>query len=233
VPEPVAFGYCDGGDRVYSLSGWLDGADAETLLPSLTESEQYAIGVKSGELLRKIHSMPVPEAEDSGIDFTETVLKWAGKYKARSELRSETGDMLVRYLTGRVGDLGSRRKTCLHGDFNTENIIVMPDGEVGATDFNSYGSAYGDPWGDLNNLTWMPTLFPPYSTGQLRGYFNGEPPAGFWLAHTYYLAYSALTALTDPYGLNGIEDGTETVSKILSWTDNFTKLVPSWYLEDI
>ncbi len=41
------------GKSVYSLLTWCDGEDAEAILPRLTETEQYLLGIKSGEILRK------------------------------------------------------------------------------------------------------------------------------------------------------------------------------------
>ena len=109
----------------------------------------------------------------------------------------------------------------------------MPDGIVRTIDFNGYNNtSYGDPWWDIENFAWIPTMFPHFYTGQINGYFNNKIPAEFWDILTYYLAYDALAALTDPYGLNGIEDGTEIVNNILEWTDDFKNPVPSWYLKD-
>lgn len=43
--------------RRYILESWIDGEDAEAVLPMLSETEQYVLGLKSGEILRKIQSM--------------------------------------------------------------------------------------------------------------------------------------------------------------------------------
>jgi serine/threonine-protein kinase len=110
-------------------------------------------------------------------------------------------------------------------------MIVIPDGDILVIDFNSYNLSYGDPWWDLDNMAWMPVMFPHFYTGQMRGYFDGEPPREFWDVLLYYMAYDALAALTDPYGLNGLEDGTKIVDNILNWTNSFQNHVPEWYLK--
>jgi len=46
------------------------------------------------------------------------------------------------------------------------------------------------------------------------------------------LAYDALAALTDPLGLNGLEDGTEIVNNILIWTNKFQNPLPTWYVKE-
>jgi len=59
---PVEFGICD--DGVYSLQSWIDGEDLETVLPLLSESEQYVLGIKSGEIVKKMHTIPAPETQE-------------------------------------------------------------------------------------------------------------------------------------------------------------------------
>ena len=239
TPEPVDFGLCNGGKSVYSLSSRLDGEDAESALPHMSETDQYLLGLKAGKLLKKIHAIPLPipipahnDIEDWAVRFTKKLKYWFDKYNSRLDVHSETGEMIIGYLERNRTALENRTQGFIHGDYNTENIIIAPCGEVGVIDFNSYNAAYGDPWWDINNMAWMPVMYPCFYTGQIRGYFDGEPPAIFWDVLAYYLAYDALAALTDPYGLNGLEDGTEIVRNIFSWTDNFQNTMPNWYLKD-
>jgi serine/threonine-protein kinase len=233
VPQSLGFGVCNGGKSIYSLSGWLDGKNAEESLPFMSETDRYVIGMKSGELLRKIHLIPVmDEAEEWAFRFDKKLQHWFNTHNCKPELHSETGETIVRYLKKNRNVFENRPLAFIHGDYNTENIIILQNGDVGTIDFNNFNTHYADPWWDLNNTAWMPTMSPYFYTGQIRGYFNGEPPTEFWDILTYYLAYDALAALTDPYGLNGIEDGTEIVQNILTWTNNFKNLVPQWYLKD-
>jgi aminoglycoside phosphotransferase (APT) family kinase protein len=50
--RPVNFGICDDGKSVYQLLMWIDVKDLESALPTLSEAEQYALGIKSGEILQ-------------------------------------------------------------------------------------------------------------------------------------------------------------------------------------
>ena len=63
APQPVLFGICDNGRNVYQLFTWIEGEDAEAALPLMTETEQYVLGIKAGKILRKIHSIPIPETQ--------------------------------------------------------------------------------------------------------------------------------------------------------------------------
>ena len=62
--QPVEFGPCD--DGVYSLQGWINGEDLEAVLPMLSETEQYVLGLKSGKIARKMHSIR-ENSEECGI----------------------------------------------------------------------------------------------------------------------------------------------------------------------
>jgi len=45
---PLEFGACENG--AYSIQSWIDGENLEQVLPKLPEPEQYALGLKSGEI---------------------------------------------------------------------------------------------------------------------------------------------------------------------------------------
>ena len=60
--QPVEMGECEEG--IYIIQTWIDGTDAEALLPALTEMQQYAYGFDSGKILQKIHSIPAPANQE-------------------------------------------------------------------------------------------------------------------------------------------------------------------------
>ena len=230
VPQPLGFGMCDGGKSMYALSEWVDGQDADTLLPHLSPAAQYALGIKTGAVLQKIHALPAPESSEPWhMRFHRKVQYWVDEYRANPQVHSELGEMIIGYLASHSDVLDSCIQTFIHGDYNIENIIVTSNGEIRVIDFSGYNTSYGDPWWDMHNMAWMPTMYPHFYSGQIKGAFNGAPPKHFWQVLTYYFAYDALAALTDPYGLNGIEDGTDIVNNILQWTNHFKGTVPTWY----
>ena len=55
VPKVIEFGMCDAGKSVYTLLEWMEGEEVEKVVPNMEEERQYSIGVKSGQILRKIH----------------------------------------------------------------------------------------------------------------------------------------------------------------------------------
>lgn len=67
---PVDFGYCEGKSEIYTLLTWVEGEDAERVLPKLSREEQYRLGVEAGRILRKLH-------DNSMIDCSES---WQRRY---------------------------------------------------------------------------------------------------------------------------------------------------------
>ena len=47
-------------DGIHTVYTWVEGQDAEAVVPFLPEAEQYELGLQAGEILRQIHSLPAP-----------------------------------------------------------------------------------------------------------------------------------------------------------------------------
>ena len=60
ICAPVELGLCEEG--VYTLLQWVEGRDAEGILPTLDEKQQYAYGQEAGRMLRTMHTLPAPIA---------------------------------------------------------------------------------------------------------------------------------------------------------------------------
>ena len=231
-PKPYSFGICDGGKSVYSLAGWLEGEDVESVLPRMDEKKQYSTGIKAGELLRKIHTLPAPDdTEPWDIRFQNKIQMRIDLYNKHG-LKTENGEKIVTYLHVNRDLLKNRHQTFWHGDFTAANQILTPDGDVGTIDFNYWIYGYGDPWWEFVIIPWgkEPTAY--YLTGLIDGYFNNNPPCDFFEHFSYYYACDALSALcytflgSEPFKP---EDGERHMENILRWFDNMNSPMPTWY----
>ena len=236
TPQPYEFGLCNSSKSCYSLSGWLNGEDAETLIPNISEAEQYNFGLKAGAVLRKIHTLPAPDnAEPWGVRFREKVQKRVDLYNEHN-LKSENGDRIIQYLHDKQSLLDGRPQTFWHGDFNVGNHMVTPDGEISTFDYNYWNLDYGDPWWEFVIIPWGKEPPAHYFTGMINGYFNNDTPHEFFDMLSYYYACDALSALC--YSSMGMEqcvpeDGKRHMENILQWFDNMQTSVPIWYLKDL
>lgn len=232
MSQPLDFGTCDNGKSVYSLLTWCDGEDAEVVLSRLTETEQYVLGVKSGEMLRKFHSIPAPkEQEEWSCRFNRKTSNKIEKYKACG-IKFDGDDKIIGYIQNNRHLLSGRPQCYQHGDYHVGNMIISPDNTLSIIDFNR--PDFGDPWEEFNRIVWSAIVSPHFATGQLNGYFGGKPPAEFFRLLAFYISSNTLSSMywAIPFGEDEIATMKNQAKDILSWFNNMNNPVPTWYLQD-
>lgn len=214
---PVEFGTCE--DGVYILQSWINGEDAETGLLMLPETEQYVLGLKSGEILRKIHSTPAPETlEDWSVRFNRKTSMKIQKYR-ECGLRFAGDDKIIEYIENNRHLHVDRPQCFQHGDYHIGNMM-LENGELRIIDFDRYD--FGDPWEEFNRIVWCAAASPYFATGQLRGYFGGEPPMEFFMLLAFYIASNTLSSIywAIPFGQSEIDTMMKQSQDVLKWFDN-------------
>ena len=227
--KSIEFGTCE--DGVYTILSWIDGEDAEAAIPMLPETEQYILGLKSGEILRKIHSIPAPETqEDWATRFNRKINMKIQKYR-ECGLRFTGDDKIIEYIEQNRHLLENRPQSFQHGDYHIGNMM-LENGELRIIDFDRYD--FGDPWEEFNRIVWCAAASPYFATGQLRGYFGGEPPIEFFKLLAFYIASNTLSSIywAIPFGQGEIDTMMKQSQDVLSWFDNMQNPVPTWYLKN-
>ena len=234
LSAPMDFGLCNNEKNVYQLLRWVDGEDLETVLPNLSETEQYVFGLKAGEMFKKMHTLPASENAEPWDAYFSRKLQDSIKFYNTNPIKSETGDQVIRYLRENKHLIVDRPQTFIHGDCNKTNLIAMPNGQIGVIDFSCYDREgdYGDPWTEFLAVNWVGEVFPCFSTGMIKGYFDGKPPHGFFDVFAYYLAYDAMTELCIMFKDGKPEDGMRHMANTLCWLNNLQNTIPTWYLEN-
>jgi serine/threonine-protein kinase len=134
---------------------------------------------------------------------------------AKKPVKPEGVDLLVRYIQDNMHLLAHRPQTFVKGDWNTENLILMPDGEIGVIDLGGDGNC--DPWCEFWEIPSDLNSVPHFYRGQIDGYFNGEPPVEYFPLLAFYIAFGTLK-----WEYN--------CQCVLDWFDNMRNPVPAWYL---
>ena len=227
--QPVEFGVCE--DGVYALHSWIYGEDLNKVLPELSEAEQYKTGVKAGEILRVIHSVPAPEnQEDWAEQYKRKVDNKIKEYKENEENKIDGGDYFIKYIEQNRNLLENRPQCFIHGDYHVHNMM-LENGELRIIDFDRLG--YNDPWEEFFKIKFSAQISPQFATGQIHGYFDGEPPPEFFKLLAFYISARFLTA--NSWALLHGEDEVEFVRRLcadtLKWHDSMDSPVPSWYLK--
>lgn len=224
--RPIEFGVCK--DGVYALHSWIDGKDAETVIPFLPETDQYRYGLESGEILRKIHAIPAPaEQEEWYTKFNRKTTHKIQKYKD-CPIHFKGDDMVIQYIEENRGLLRDRPQCFQHGDYHIGNMMIE-DGNLVIIDFDRFD--YGDPWEEFNRIVWCAQSCPCFAVGMLDGYFGGTPPMEFFKLLAFYISSNTLSSIywAVPFGQNQVDTMMKQSQDVLSWYQNMQNPVPAWY----
>ena len=225
--KPLEFGCCKEG--VYTIHSWIEGDDAENVLPTLSQDAQYALGLDAGQMLRKIHSIPCFDKSRNWGEFFGRKAERKIKSYLDCSLKYENGAYMIRFMKENEDIILDRPVTYQHGDYHTGNMMIGEDKKLYIIDFEK--DDYGDPWEEFNRIVWTAQSSPEFATGMVNGYFEGEIPAEFWPLIAYYICSNSLGSLpwAISYGQGEVDTMIRQQEEILSWYDNMTKVVPNWY----
>ena len=232
VPKAIDFGICEGGNSVYMLLEWMEGEEAEKVVPNMVKEKQYDIGVKFGQILRGIH-------ENSIVN--NMVLDWYDRYfeviTPRIEAYKNEGipfdgaDEILSFIEGNKNFLHDRKQCNIHGDYHLGNLIINSDEEIFVIDWQTVDfEGVGDPWVDFINIG---IEYPAFAAGQIDGYFNHQVPEEFWRMLAFYLAVSAITSIVwaKYFAPDRLDCILALNRNVVDWYDKMNCVIPSWYSE--
>lgn len=225
--QPIEFGTCDEG--VYSIQSWIDGEDAEKVIPTLSDTQQYAYGWQSGQILKKIHFIPVSETQEDWEKRFNRKMDYKIKKYNECPLKYENGQAFIDYINENRHLLKGRPQTYQHGDYHIGNMMIGKDGKLYIIDFNR--NDYGDPWEEFNRIVWGTQKSPIFASGMVNGYFDSDVPLEFWKLLALYISSNTLSSLpwAIPFGEGKIETMCNQAKEVLSWYDNMRNPIPTWY----
>ena len=230
MSQPLDFGICNGENSCYMLLTFVEGIDLEVALPTLSEKEQYLLGRKAGEILKRIHSMPLDECDIPTQTKRERKLYQLARYEESPHLRVENDENVIEFVKNNIDLIWKEAPVYQHGDFHPGNLIYMPNGEIGVIDFNRW--EVGDPYEEFYKLEGFGIeVSVPYSVGQIDAYFDGEIPMDFWGALAVYCAHAALFSIkwAEKFGQKDVDGMVERCYRAFENYDKFNSVVPKWY----
>lgn len=225
--RPVEFGTCDEG--VYTLHTWIDGKDAEDVIPALPSTEQYALGLKSGEILKQIHSIPAPTTQENWhTRFNRKTDYKIQKYKDCC-IRFDGDNKIIEYLKCNRDIFKDRPQSFQHGDYHIGNMMIE-NGKLVIIDFDRFD--FGDPWEEFNRIVWCAQSAPYFAVGMVDGYFDRKPPMEFWKCLAFYIGSNTLSSIywAIGFGQSDLNVMMQQSQDMLSWYNDFNTVIPSWYV---
>ena len=228
VCGPVELGICEEG--VYTLMEWIDGRDAEGVLPTLDEKAQYAYGLEAGRMLRTLHTLPAPtQAEPWSVRYGRKLDAKLAAYRA-CPVQYENGERYLELLERERHLVRDRPQMWLHGDYHCGNQMFSEQMELVVIDFDREDA--GDPWYEFNRIIWDGRAAPAYARGIVDGYFEVEPiPEEFWRLMRLYLCQNMISSVVwaRDFGASDLQIAIENGNRVLDWYDELRELVPGWY----
>ncbi len=229
MSSPVAFGVCNDQKSVYMLLRWVDGTDLETVLPKLSEEEQYKLGREAGLILRKIHGVPLDREDIPNTTKKVKKLAQLARYE-ESNLRIPNDETAIRYVKENIDQIWKQPPVYMHGDFHPGNLIYRNDSSIGVIDFNRW--EVGDPFEEFYKLESFGTeISIPYCIGQIDAYFDDSVPMDFWMANAVYVAQASLFSIkwAEPFGQSDVDGMVERAKRAFADFDDFHRVIPGWY----
>ena len=232
VPKALEFGMCEAGKSVYMLLEWMEGEEAEKVVPNMAEEKQYGIGVNSGQILRKIHDNSIiTGVEQDWYDrYFEVITPRIEAYKNEG-IPFDGAEEILSFIEKNKYLLHGRRQCNIHGDYHLGNLIINDDEELFVIDWQTVDfEGGGDPWVDFINIG---IEHPAFAVGQVDGYFNHQVPEEFWRMLALYLSVSAITSIVwaKYFAPDQLDRVMELNRDVLKWYDRMKRVVPSWYRE--
>lgn len=227
---PIEFGVWD--NEVYSIQSWIDGVDAEEVILTFSDNEQYYYGFEAGQILKKIHSIPIPNTlKDWKSRFNRKMDYKIQKYM-ECPIKYKDGQAFIDYINENRHLIKNRPQVYQHGDYHIGNMMIDQNGRLYIIDFDR--NDYGDPWEEFNRIVWGAQKSPLFATGMVDGYFDNDIPIEFWKLLALYISSNTLSSVpwAIPFGKEQIEVMISQAKDILSWYDNMRNPIPTWYYKN-
>ncbi|HKM34772.1 MAG TPA: phosphotransferase [Lachnospiraceae bacterium] len=224
--KPVEFGRCEEG--VYQLQTWIEGKDAEKVIPYLADLEQYALGLEAGRILKTIHSISAPKTQPDWETRFNAKMDRKIKMYQECPIQYEGGEYILAYIENNRYLLKNRPQCYQHGDYHIGNMMIE-NGKLLIIDFDRYD--FGDPWEEFNRIVWSAQCSPPFASGIVNGYFEDEVPMDFWKILLLYISSNLLSSIpwAIPFGEAEVKTMIDQAKEVLGWYDNMKNLIPSWW----
>ena len=219
--------------NVYMVLSWIEGSRLDEKIETLSEMEQYRLGIDAGKILKDIHSIEVEPQDIPSISKIQRKLFQLEQYE-NSSVRIPNDETTISFIKRNIAMLCKSAPAYLHGDFHVGNLIYTPNKTIGVIDFNRWEC--GDKYEEFYKVQSFDLEHSvPFSIGQIEGYFNGKPPIDFWKTQAVYVAHASLYSIkwAEKFGQEDIAGMTKRCLEAFDDYDKFNLIIPKWYSENL
>ncbi len=229
VPKPIEIGSCNDSQYAYMILEWVNGKSIEDLIKSNNEQTAIQFGIKSGQELRKLHSVESYNNPNIFLEYKEKISKKKAKFLSLG-LRYDDILFIFDYLEKSRSLLHNNQSSIIHGDIHAGNIILSDDNKQFFIDLDVCKKSAS--WYDLaSNACLLNNNM--YYVGLFDGYFNEKIPDTFWEVYTFYGCLHCLDYIL--YSIRceklDLDHGLKILNNFLNSTRGLDNFIPEWYIE--
>lgn len=226
------FGTYDSGQKFYMILSWLPGIDAQQIIRNQSYVVCNQLGKKAGELLRKIHSLPLNLDMPYYITLSEEIDACIAECSNDDLLLNKypAMEVFIRFLDDNKGYWTTKSTPkLLHGDYHSSNVIFSK-GNASVIDW-FYGTI-GDPIEDFVRNVISSESSKYYASSLIDSYYNDNVPEEFWGSLAIYTAIHELRITKYDFSTvshNGISFVEHQHKLVLQEYGGMKTIVPSYY----
>jgi aminoglycoside phosphotransferase (APT) family kinase protein len=234
VPVPKLIRFDEMESICIEVSAFIEGEDGKEILPRMSWQEQYRCGKQAGKALLQIHSLVKSNNERTWEEYRISKHERYTKRYQELNLSLVPIEDALDFIDNHKQLLKNRPIVFLHDDFHPSNLILTANKLEAVIDFGRY--EWGDPYHDFYKIAlFTRNVSPAFATGQIHGYFDGEPPQEFWM---YYALYAAFAVVADVewsfvHTPHLLAETKQRLMTILQDHHDFKQCMPQWYIQEL
>lgn len=225
----VSFGMCNYNKSFYILFDWLQGDSLLHNISKFNNNEQYELGLTTGEMLKKIHSIDCPQLISKECRIIDRIDCLIRKYENEASKMYPFLYCFIDFVK-QNRNIVVRNPVFLHGDFSLNNLIIDRTKQLSIIDW-VYGS-FGHPAEDFVRNLVNADVSQNFACGLLDGYFQNIIPESFWFDLKLYTAIHQIELIELSVKLGYQNDLFVQYNHELAYRQyqNMGQLIPYYYL---
>lgn len=219
-------------EQAFMLMTYLPGDDAEAVLSSLSQKDQYEAGFEASTELARLHELEAPpDYPDWKTEKTKKIDRYFEQLN-KTGVDQETVHLLYTYIKKNEHLMAGRPNRFQHGDFHPSNLLIAEGRFQGIIDFDRMD--WGDPVHDLQKTGFFTkNVSRAFSRGCIDGYLQATnfDENLFWKLYALYSAVHIVSAIAWAYRESNVQ-----YHKLLRYSkeviqnhDYFDRNIPEWY----
>ncbi|MDD7306186.1 MAG: kanamycin kinase [Peptoniphilaceae bacterium] len=215
-------------NKSYKIFEYRDEISLSDFLKKADSGLKYQIGVNFGQVLKKIHAIPVKNLKPNyWYNHVQTKVNLLLYRHGLQEAKEDRDYILIDYLNENMYLTKNTSTNILYSNLNDKNIRIYDKDKIDIRGLKEL--KYGDGISDFVQINKISINHPEFARGVLDSYYENKPiPRKLYRLLSFYQVYHILDSLVN------IRDGqnsylkAEEIEEIFKLYDDFSNIKPSW-----